>query len=171
MPEHGADSAPGIQRARGLSDVLPAMRRERARVSRRAADPALAAAASINLAMTVAVTPAMPAATLDDWFAIHQLFVAYATALDACDVDGVIACFEPDCTLSSPVLGRFEGHAGLRDFVQRTVDLKRERNAQFRHVVSNLRAWVDGDRAVARCYLLDFLTESGRTELLSPGEY
>jgi ketosteroid isomerase-like protein len=110
-------------------------------------------------------------ASLEDWFAIHNVFIAYATALDACDVDSVVACFEPDCTLSSPILGRFDGHAGIRAFAQRTVDLRRERNAQFRHVVGNLRAWVDGDRATARCYLLDFLTENGRTELLSPGEY
>jgi len=117
------------------------------------------------------MSPAMRLASLEEWFAIHNVFISYATALDACDIDGVLACFEPDCSLSSPILGRFEGHAGIRAFAQRTVDLKRERNAQFRHVVSNLRAWVDGDRATARCYLLDFLTEDGRTELLSPGEY
>lgn len=114
--------------------------------------------------------PGTPA-SLEDWFAIHNAFIAYATALDACEVDAVVACFEPDCSLSSPILGRFEGHAGIRDFAQRTLDLKRERNVQFRHVVGNLRAWVEGDRATARCYLLDFLTEDGRTELLSPGEY
>jgi ketosteroid isomerase-like protein len=114
--------------------------------------------------------PAMPA-SLADWFAIQGTFIAYATALDACDVEAVVACFEADCTLASPILGRFEGHAGIRAFAQRTVDLKRERGVQFRHVVANLRAWVDGDRATARCYLLDFLTEQGRTELLAPGEY
>jgi ketosteroid isomerase-like protein len=110
-------------------------------------------------------------AQIDEWFAIHNVFIAYATSLDACDVDGVVACFEPDCSLSSPILGRFDGHDGIRTFVQRTIDLKNARNAQFRHVVSNLRAWVDGDTAEARCYLLDFLTERGSTELLSPGEY
>ena len=110
-------------------------------------------------------------ASLEEWFAIHNVFIAYATSLDACDVDAVVACFEPDCTLASPILGRFQGHDGIRAFAQRTVDLKRERNVQFRHVVSNLRAWVDGDRASARCYLLDFLTEGEKVELLSPGEY
>ncbi|HEX8012273.1 MAG TPA: nuclear transport factor 2 family protein [Casimicrobiaceae bacterium] len=110
-------------------------------------------------------------ASLEDWFAINNVFIAYAASLDACDVDAVVDCFEPDCSLSSPVLGRFEGHAGIRAFAQRTLDLRRERSAQFRHVVSNLRAWVDGDTATARCYLLDFLTDHGRTELLSPGEY
>ena len=113
----------------------------------------------------------MKPATLQEWFDIHNVFIAYATALDACDVEGVLACFEPDCSLSSPILGRFDGHDGIRRFVQRTIDLKRERSVQFRHVVANLRAWVDGDVATARCYLLDFLTEQGRTELLSPGEY
>jgi len=117
------------------------------------------------------MSAALRPASLEEWFAIHNVFIAYATALDACDIDGVLTCFEPNCSLSSPILGRFEGYAGIRAFAQRTVDLKRERNVQFRHVVSNLRAWVDGDHATARCYLLDFLTEDGRTELLSPGEY
>ena len=53
----------------------------------------------------------------------------------------------------------------------RTVRLKQEQGVQFRHVVSNLRAEVEGERAHARCYLLDFLTRDGATELLSPGEY
>jgi ketosteroid isomerase-like protein len=113
----------------------------------------------------------MRAASVDDWFAINNLFVRYATALDACDVDTVVACFEPDASLDSPVLGRFEGSEGIRAFAMRTVKLKEERGVQFRHVVSNLRVEVEGDRAQARCYLLDFLTQDGKTELLSPGEY
>ena len=42
---------------------------------------------------------------------------------------------------------------------------------QFRHVVSNLEVDVDGDVAHATCYLLDFRTRGGKTELLSPGVY
>jgi 3-phenylpropionate/cinnamic acid dioxygenase small subunit len=49
--------------------------------------------------------------------------------------------------------------------------MKEEQGVQFRHVVSNLRAEVDGTRARARCYLLDYATRDGKTELLSPGEY
>ena len=113
----------------------------------------------------------MRPASLQDWFDIHGLFVRYATALDACDVDAVVACFAPDGTLESPALGRFQGAEGIRDFAMRTLRLSRERGAQFRHVVANLRADVDGDRARARCYLLDFLTLDGETQLLSPGEY
>jgi 3-phenylpropionate/cinnamic acid dioxygenase small subunit len=113
----------------------------------------------------------MPAASLEDWFAIHNLFVRYATALDACDVETVVECFEPDGSLESPVLGRFDGSEGIREFAMRTVRLKQEQEVQFRHVVANLRAEVEGERAHARCYLLDFLTRDGATELLSPGEY
>jgi 3-phenylpropionate/cinnamic acid dioxygenase small subunit len=113
----------------------------------------------------------MRPASIDDWFAINNLFVRYATALDACDVDAVVDCFEADGWLDSPVLGRFDGSEGIRAFAMRTVKLKEEQGVQFRHVVSNLQAEVDGDRALARCYLLDFLTRDGTTELLSPGEY
>jgi ketosteroid isomerase-like protein len=113
----------------------------------------------------------MAPAGLQDWFDVHTLFVRYTTALDACDVDAVVDCFAADGWLESPVLGRFEGHEGIRRFAQRTVAVRDERGGRFRHVVSNLRVDVEGDRAAARCYLLDFLTVDGRTDLLSPGEY
>jgi len=61
----------------------------------------------------------MHPASLDDWFAINNLFVRYATALDACDADAVVACFEPDGWLESPVLGRFDGSVGIREFAMR----------------------------------------------------
>jgi 3-phenylpropionate/cinnamic acid dioxygenase small subunit len=109
-------------------------------------------------------------ATMEEWFAIHGLFVRYATSLDHGDVESVVACFLPDATLESPVLGKFAGHAGIRDFARRTANLLQD-GVQFRHVVSNLVADVDGDRGNARCYLLDFRTRAGRTQLLSPGEY
>jgi hypothetical protein len=113
----------------------------------------------------------MPAASIDDWFAINNLFVRYATALDACDVETVVACFEPDGWLESPILGRFDGSAGVREFAMHTVRMKEGRGVQFRHVVSNLRVEVEGARAQAWCYLLDFMTHEGNTGLLSPGEY
>jgi len=110
----------------------------------------------------------MAAATLEQWFAVNELFIRYATSLDHCDVEAVVDCFAPDGWLDSPVLGRFEGAAGIREFAQRTARLKQEQGAQFRHVVSNLRVDVEGDDAKAWCYLLDFVTRDGTTELLSP---
>jgi ketosteroid isomerase-like protein len=113
----------------------------------------------------------MSPASLSDWFEVHNLFVRYTTSLDACDVESVVDCFAPDGWLESPVLGRFEGQAGIRAFVERTIKVRDERGGQFRHVISNLRVETEGDRGVARCYLLDYLTIAGHTELLSPGEY
>ena len=113
----------------------------------------------------------MAPATLAEWFDIQALFVRYATALDHGDVDGVVACFSADATLESPVLGRFAGQAGIRAFAERTAQLKRDAGVQFRHVVTNLVAQVDGHLAHATCYLLDFRTRDGRPVLLSPGEY
>lgn len=113
----------------------------------------------------------MTPASLSDWFDVHNLLVRYTTSLDACDVDAVVDCFTDDGWLDSPVLGRFEGRDGIRDFALRTVKVRDERGGRFRHVISNLRVEIEGDRGAARCYLLDYLTIGGETELLSPGEY
>ena len=113
----------------------------------------------------------MANASITDWFAISNLFIRYATALDRCDVEAVVGCFSEQGALESPILGKFTGPAGVREFAERTARLKAEHGAQFRHVVSNLQVDVEGDRARATCYLLDFVTRDGATELLSPGEY
>ena len=126
-------------------------------MARRRADPDLASA----------VTPA----SIADWFDVHNLFVRYTTSLDACDTEAVVDCFTPGAWVESPVLGRFEGHAGVRAFVERTIEVRDGRGGQFRHVISNLRVETEGDRGFAACYLLDYLTVGGSTELLSPGEY
>ena len=111
-------------------------------------------------------TPSLP-----DRMEIYDLFVRYTTALDACEIENVVACFSADCSLESPILGAFRGHSGIRDFANRTLRQKEEHGAQFRHVISNLAIDVQGDRARATCYLLDFVTIRGDTQLLSPGRY
>ena len=113
----------------------------------------------------------MSPAGLQDWFEINNLFIRYTTALDRGDLDGVAGCFAENGVIESPLMGTFRGHAGARDFAARAAQTSRERNGQFRHVVSNLVAEVAGDRAHATCYLLDYFTADEKTELLSPGEY
>ena len=113
----------------------------------------------------------MAAPSIADWFDINNAFIRYATSLDRGDVDAVVDCFAEDASLVSPVLGEFFGHAGVRDFASRTARLRHEGGVQFRHVVSNLVVDVEGDLARATCYLLDFRTRDGKTQLLSPGEY
>ena len=103
----------------------------------------------------------MKPATMEEWFAINNAFIRYATSLDHGDVDAVVDCFTADASLESPVLGRFEGSEGIREFAAKTARLL-EDNVQFRHVVSNLVAEVEGDRAHARCYLLGLPNPRGQ---------
>jgi ketosteroid isomerase-like protein len=113
----------------------------------------------------------MAAPSTDDWIKINDLFNRYAAGIDHGDAGAVIACFTADAVIESPLIGRFKGRAGVEEFARRNAEFKRKSGAQLRHVMSNLRVEVDGERARAFCYLLDFITREGKTELMSPGEY
>ena len=106
----------------------------------------------------------------EDWLGINALFTRYAMALDDGDVAGVVDCFVEDATVESPVVGSYAGRAEIRAFAERIAAVRRA-GAQLRHVVGNLAAEVDGNRARARCYLVTYITRDGRSELLAPGEY
>ena len=108
--------------------------------------------------------------SVEDRLAIEDLFIRYTTAMDEGDVEGVVGCFIEDCVLESNVIGRHPGIAGVRMLATQMAKLKDEGRA-YRHVISNFRIDVTGDRALARCYLLDYLTQNGKIELVSPGEY
>ena len=113
----------------------------------------------------------MVPASLQDWFEIHNLFIKYTRCLDGLDPEGLAECFGTQASLDSPLMGLFEGKEGIREFARRTIQVCTERNGQFRHVVSNLSVEVEGNKAFARCYFLDYFTGNGKTELLTPGEY
>lgn len=112
----------------------------------------------------------MAAPSTEDWIAINDLFTRYATALDHGDVASVVDCFTDDGVVESPVMGAFRGTAQIREFAERNAGLLQQ-GVQMRHAISNVRMDVDGDRARAWCYLLNFITRNGKAELLSPGEY
>jgi len=112
----------------------------------------------------------MPAPSVEDWIGINDLFTTYATALDHGDVETILDCFTPDGVVDSPVMGSFAGHAAIREFAERNAKLYRS-GVQMRHAISNVKADVDGDRASASCYLLNYITRDGKSELLSPGTY
>ena len=110
------------------------------------------------------------AASIEDRFAINDLFVRYATALDNGDVETIVGCFTEDGSLESPAVGTYEGHEGIREFSNRFARF-RERGTQLRHVLSNLAMEVTGDRARATCYLCNIITRDGRSEMMPPGRY
>lgn len=112
----------------------------------------------------------MAAPSIEDWIGINDLFTKYATALDHGDVETIVDCFTPEGVVDSPVMGSFTGHAAIREFAERNAKLH-VTGVQMRHVISNVMMDVEGNRARASCYLLNYLTRDGRSELISPGEY
>jgi uncharacterized protein (TIGR02246 family) len=110
------------------------------------------------------------AASVEDRLAINDLFVRYATALDAGDVETVVACFTADATLESPAIGVIAGDTAIRAFAERFAAL-RKGGTQFRHMVSNIAAEIDGDRARATAYLLVLISRDGTHRSLPPGRY
>ena len=111
----------------------------------------------------------MPA-SIEDRFAINDLFVRYTTALDTGDVDTIVACFTGDGALESPMIGEYAGRDGIRAFSERFAAM-RQRGVQLRHVISNLAMTVNGDIAHATCYLTNILTVDGKSQLMPPGRY
>lgn len=108
--------------------------------------------------------------SIEDRFAISDLFTRYTCALDAGDVDTLVDCFTEDGALVSPAVGAHAGRAAIRAFAERFARF-RANGSQLRHVISNLVIQVDGDRAHATCYLIVFLTRDGASRLTAPGEY
>jgi uncharacterized protein (TIGR02246 family) len=107
---------------------------------------------------------------IEDRLAIKDLFVRYTTALDAGDVETVVGCFTADAVLESPAIGVIAGREAIRAFARRFATL-RANGTQFRHMISNLAAEIEGDRAGATCYLLVLITRDGRSRQLPPGRY
>jgi ketosteroid isomerase-like protein len=112
----------------------------------------------------------MASPSIEDWIGINDLFTKYATALDHGDVETIVDCFTPEGVVDSPVMGSFTGRAAIREFAERNAKLH-VAGVQMRHVISNVMMDVEGNRARASCYLLNYLTRDGRSELISPGEY
>jgi uncharacterized protein (TIGR02246 family) len=110
------------------------------------------------------------AVSIEDRFAINDLFVRYTTALDAGDVETIINCFTEDGSLESPAIGKHSGRDGIRTFSERFASLS-GRGVQLRHVISNLAMTVNGDHARATCYLTNIVTTDGKSQLMPPGRY
>jgi uncharacterized protein (TIGR02246 family) len=106
---------------------------------------------------------------LDDRAAIHDLFTRYCCALDDGEIDTVVACFTADAVLKSPVID-IRGHDEIRAFASRFA-AQREAGTQFRHMVTNIAATIDGDRAMATAYLLVLISKDGTHRTLPPGRY
>src|SRR3984885_8363304 len=103
--------------------------------------------------------------SIEDRFAINDLFVRYTTALDAGDVGTIVTCFTEDGALQRPLVGTYAGRNGIRAFSERFAAV-RQRGVQLRHVISNLAMTVTGDTAHATCYLTNIITTDGKSQLM-----
>ena len=105
----------------------------------------------------------------EDRAAIHDLFTRYCCALDNGEVETVVDCFTADAALKSPVID-IKGHDDIRAFAGRFA-AQRAAGTQFRHMVTNITAAIDGSRATATAYLLVLISKDGRHRTLPPGRY
>jgi len=112
----------------------------------------------------------MAGGSIEDRLAIGDLFVRYTTALDQGDVATVVDCFTADAALESPVIGVIAGSGAIRAFAGRFA-AQRAAGTQFRHMLTNIAAEFDGDRARATAYLLVLITRDGKSRQLPPGCY
>ena len=108
--------------------------------------------------------------SIEDRLAIHDLFVRHTTALDQGDVETVVDCFTDDAVLESPVIGIIAGREAICAFADRFA-AQRAGGTQFRHMITNIVAEVEGDRALASAYLLVLITRDGKSRSLPPGRY
>ena len=106
---------------------------------------------------------------LADRAAIYDLFTRYCCALDNGEVETVVACFTADAALRSPVID-LKGHDEIRAFAGRFA-AQRAAGTQFRHLVTNIAAEIDGLRATATAYLLVLISQNGGHHTLPPGRY
>jgi len=106
---------------------------------------------------------------IEDKVAIADLFTRYCCALDNGEVETVVACFTPDAVLKSPMVD-LTGHQAIREFAGRFA-AQRAAGTQFRHMVTNVAATIDGNRARATAYLLVLVSENGEHRTLPPGRY
>jgi hypothetical protein len=112
----------------------------------------------------------MTTVSLEDRVKIDDLFIRYTCALDIGDVETLVGCFAEDGSLQSPAVGEYRGRPAIREFARRFARFN-ENGSQLRHVISNLRIQMNGDKASAKCYLVVFLTKNGQSRLLAPGQY
>ena len=112
----------------------------------------------------------MAGGSIEDRLPISDLFVRYTTALDRGDVATVVDCFTEDAVLESPVIGVIAGRDAIRAFAERFA-AQRAGGTQFRHIITNIVAEIEGDRARASAYLLVLITQGGKSRRLPPGRY
>ena len=107
---------------------------------------------------------------LEEKDAIRDLVTRYCLYIDSGRDEEWVQLFTEDGAFDSPILGRWEGRAKLRDFTKRYADFTG--SAQPRHCVTNVLVELDGpESARVECYLVMLHAGDGKTELVVSGRY
>ncbi len=84
-----------------------------------------------------------------DKFAIHDLLIRYATALDTRDWSLLRTCFLDDIVATYETIGEQHGYVEVERLCRRVL----EPLAGSHHMITNITADIDGDTACTTCYL------------------
>jgi hypothetical protein len=102
-----------------------------------------------------------------DRLAIHEVLYRYSHYLDHGRWDDFATLFSDDCCLDlTPMLGRYEGAAGIRQFTGMIGSL----GLFMRHLVTNITVDGDGNNATVAAYVMA-ITGSGDAQRQSTGVY
>ena len=106
--------------------------------------------------------------TAADRLAIQETLYRYCHHLDRGRWQEFAALFTPDCCLDlTPLLGRYEGAAGIEQFAETL----RELNVFLRHLVTNVVIEGDGERARAVAYVIAISGPPGPAQRQTTGLY
>jgi len=108
-------------------------------------------------------------ASLEDAEEIRRLYSRYAWATDKGDNLTWPACFTPDGSFVAPGMAKITGREALIKMADaNTASLK---GSQTRHVFTNIRFDLDGDRGEGGCYFQYYVTHDRVSELKGVGFY
>ena len=109
------------------------------------------------------------ASILEEKEELRDLVTRYCLYIDSGRYDDWVATFTEDGVFDSPILGRWQGKAALKQFTDKYRTWTG--NNQPRHCVMNVLVNVEGNHATGECYLLMTHASEGKTELVVSGRY
>jgi hypothetical protein len=109
------------------------------------------------------------ASLLEEKEELRDLVTRYCLYIDSGRYDDWVGTFTEDGVFDSPILGRWQGKAMLKQFTEKYRAWTG--NAQPRHCVMNVLLNVEGNHATGECYLLATHAEAGKVELIVTGRY
>ena len=109
------------------------------------------------------------ASILEEKEELRDLVTRYCLYIDSGRYDDWVATFTEDGVFDSPILGRWQGKAALKQFTEKYRTWTG--NNQPRHCVMNVLVNVEGNHATGECYLLMTHASEGKTEFVVSGRY